>query len=47
MKNEQFPTIIQDLQSGAAIHVGEGKGVLALSDNIKQIKMNKVKNCND
>ena len=39
----QFPTIIQDLQSGAVIHVGEGKGVSALSGALNKLKLSKLK----
>ena len=43
MKNEQFLTIIRDLQSGAVIHVGEGKGVSALSGALNKLKRRKLK----
>ena len=41
MKNEQFLTIILVLQSGAVIHVGEGKGVSALSGALNKLKRSK------
>ena len=43
MKNEQFLTIILVLQSGAVIHVGEGKGVSALSGALNKLKRSKLK----
>ena len=43
MKNEQFLTIIRDLQSEAVIHVGEGKGVSALSGALNKLKRSKLK----
>ncbi len=43
MKNEQFLTIIRDLQSGAVIHVGKGKGVSALFGILNKLKLSKLK----
>ena len=43
MKNKQFLTIVRDLQSGAVIHVGEGKGIAALSGALKKLKKSKLK----
>ena len=38
MQNQQFLTIVRDLQSGAVIHVGEGKGCSALAGALKKLK---------
>ena len=43
MKNEQFLTIVRDLESGAVIHVGDGKGVSALAGALKKLKKSKLK----
>ena len=43
MQNKQYLTIVRDLQSGAVIHVGEGKGVAALSGALKKLKRSKLK----
>lgn len=43
MKNEQFLTIVRDLESGAVIHVGDGKGISALAGALKKLKKSKLK----
>lgn len=43
MANEQFLTIVRDLASGAVIHVGEGKGISALTGALKKLKKSKLK----
>ena len=43
MQNQQYLTIIRDLQSGAVIHVGEGKGISALAGALKKLKKSKLK----
>ncbi len=43
MQNKQYLTIVRDLQSGAVIHVGEGKGIAALSGALKKLKKSKLK----
>ena len=39
----RFLTIVRDLQSGAVIHVGNGKGVTALDGLSKKLRKNKLK----
>ena len=43
MQNEQFLTIVRDLNSGAVIHVGDGKGISALAGALKRLKKSKLK----
>ena len=43
MQNQQFLTIVRDLQSGAVIHVGESKGISALSRALKKLKKSKLR----
>jgi len=43
MQNQQYLTIVRDLQSGAVIHVGDGKGISALSGALKKLKKSKLK----
>ncbi len=43
MQNQQFLTIVRDLESGAVIHVGDGKGVSALAGALKKLKKSKLK----
>ena len=43
MQNQQFLTIVRDLQSGAVIHVGEGKGCSALAGALKKLKKSKLR----
>ena len=43
MQNQQYLTIVRDLQSGAVIHVGEGKGISALAGALKKLKKSKLK----
>jgi hypothetical protein len=38
MQNQQYLTIIRDLQSGAVIHVRDGKGIPALAGALKKLK---------
>ena len=38
MQNQQYLTIVRDLQSGTVIHVGEGKGISALAGALKKLK---------
>ena len=43
MGNDQYLTIVRDLESGAVIHVGEGKGITALAGALKKLKKSKLK----
>ena len=43
MQNQQYLTIVRDLQSGAVIHVGDGKGVSALSGALRKLRKSKLK----
>ena len=43
MQNQQYLTIVRDLQSGAVIHVGEGKGISALAGALKKLKKSKLR----
>ena len=43
MGNSQFLTIVRDLESGAVIHVGEGKGISALAGAMKKLKRSKLR----
>ncbi|MPM46951.1 ISL3 family transposase ISArch13 [bioreactor metagenome] len=43
MQNQQFLTIVRDLESGTVIHVGDGKGVSALAGALKKLKKSKLK----
>ena len=43
MQNQQYLTIVRDLQSGAVIHVGDGKGISALAGALKKLKKSKLK----
>ena len=43
MQNQQYLTIVRDLESGAVIHVGEGKGISALSGALKKLKKSKLR----
>ena len=43
MQNQQYLTVVRDLQSGAVIHVGEGKGISALAGALKKLKKSKLK----
>ncbi len=43
MQNQQYLTIVRDLQSGAVIHVGDGKGISALTGALKKLKKSKLK----
>ena len=43
MQNQQYLTIVRNLQSGAVIHVGEGKGISALAGALKKLKKSKLK----
>ena len=43
MQNRQYLTIVRDLQSGAVIHVGEGKGISALAGALKKLKKSKLR----
>ena len=43
MQNQQYLTIVRDLQSGSVIHVGEGKGISALAGALKKLKKSKLK----
>ncbi len=42
-ENSGFLTIVRDLESGAVIHVGEGKGVDALAGALKKLKKSKLR----
>lgn len=39
----KYLTIIRDLQSGAVIHVGDGKGISALQNALKRLKKSKLR----
>ena len=41
--DSQYLTIVRDLNSGAVIHVGEGKGVAALEGALKKLKKSKLR----
>ena len=41
--DSQYLTIVRDLNSGAVIHVGEGKGIPALDGDLKKLKKSKKK----
>ena len=41
--NSQFLTIVRDLESGAVIHVGDGKGIAALGGALRKLKRSKLK----
>ena len=43
MRNAQYLTIVRDLESGAVIHVGEGKGISALEGALKKLKKSRLK----
>ena len=43
MQNQQYLTIVRDLQSGSVIHVGEGKGISALAGALKKLKKSKLR----
>ena len=43
MQNQQYLTIVRDLQSGAVIHVGDGKGISALTGALKKLKKSKLR----
>ena len=43
MQNQQYLTIVRDLQSGAVIHVGDGKGISALAGALKKLKKSKLR----
>ena len=43
MGNDQYLTIVRDLESGAVIHVGEGKGITALAGALKKLKKSKLR----
>ena len=43
MQNEQFLTIVRDLESGAVINVGDGKGISALAGALKKLKKSKLR----
>ena len=43
MGNSQFLTVVRDLESGAVIHVGEGKGISALAGAMKKLKRSKLR----
>ena len=40
---DQYLTIIRDLESGAVVHVGDGKGVAALDGALKKLKKSKLR----
>ena len=40
---DQYLTIVRDLNSGAVIHVGEGKGIPALDGALKKLKKSKLR----
>jgi len=40
---DQYLTIVRDLESGAVIHVGDGKGVAALDGALKKLKKSKLR----
>ena len=42
-ENSQFLTIVRDLESGAVIHVGDGKGIEALNGALKKLKKSKLR----
>lgn len=39
----QYLTIVRDLESGAVVHVGDGKGIAALEGALKKLKKSKLK----
>ena len=41
--DSQYLTIVRDLESGAVIHVGDGKGVSALAGALKKLKKSKLR----
>ena len=41
--DSQYLTIVRDLNSGAVIHVGEGKGVAALEGALRKLKKSKLR----
>ena len=41
--DSQYLTIVRDLNSGAVIHVGEGKGIQALDGALKKLKKSKLR----
>ena len=43
MQNQQYLTIIRDLQSGAVIHVRDGKGIPSLAGALKKLKKSKLR----
>ena len=43
MQNQPYLTIVRDLQSGAVIHVGDGKGISALAGALKKLKKSKLR----
>ncbi len=43
MQNAQFLTVVRDLESGAVIHVGNGKGIEALAGALGKLKKSKLK----
>ena len=40
---QKFITVIRDLESGAVLYVGEGKGIAALDGALKMLKKSKLK----
>ena len=40
---QKFITVIRDLESGAVLHVGDGKGLTALDGALKILKKSKIK----
>ena len=41
--DSQYLTIVRDLNSGAVIHVGEGKGIQALDGALKKLRKSKLR----